>query len=93
MVRCFAPECWIDEDWYVGRLREVPGVLNQGASVQELEDNIRDAYQLMMEEEEQVLPMELLFEWGMIHHLVDTLIRKLLSTNRETNKRHGSFLA
>jgi predicted RNase H-like HicB family nuclease len=46
----------MDEGWYVGRLKEVPGVFSQGASLQELEENIREAYQLMMEEEEEVLP-------------------------------------
>lgn len=45
----------MDEGWYVGRIKEVPGVFSQGASLQKLEENIRDAYQLMMEEEEQVL--------------------------------------
>jgi predicted RNase H-like HicB family nuclease len=40
----------------VGRLKEVPGVFSQGASLQELEENIQDAYELMMEEEEGVLP-------------------------------------
>jgi len=57
MVRHFTLEYWIDEGWYVGRLREVPGVFNQEASLQGLEENIRDAYQLMMEEKnEEVLP-------------------------------------
>ena len=56
MVRYYTLEYWIDEGWYVGRLREVPGVFSQGASLQELEENIRDAYQLMVEEEEEVLP-------------------------------------
>ena len=57
MERYFTLEYWIDEGWYVGRLREVPGVFSQGASLQELEENIRDAYQMMMEEEEEgVLP-------------------------------------
>jgi predicted RNase H-like HicB family nuclease len=37
--------------WYVGRLKEVPGVFSQGASLEELEENIRDAYHLMTEEE------------------------------------------
>ena len=54
MVRYFTLEYWVDEGWYVGRLKEVPGVFSQGVSLQELEENIRDAYQLMMEEE--VLP-------------------------------------
>jgi predicted RNase H-like HicB family nuclease len=45
MVRYYTLEYWIDEGWYVGRLREVPGVFSQGVSLQELEENIRDAYQ------------------------------------------------
>jgi predicted RNase H-like HicB family nuclease len=56
MVRYFTLEYWKDEEWYVGRLKEVPGVFSQGASLQELEENIQDAYQLMMEDEEQALP-------------------------------------
>ena len=34
--------------WFVGRLREVPGVLSQGATLKELEENIMDAYRLIM---------------------------------------------
>jgi len=56
MERRFTLEYWLDEDWHVGKLREVPGVFGQGKSLEELEENIRDAYQLMMEEEEQTLP-------------------------------------
>ncbi len=41
-------EYWKDADWYVGQLREVPGVISQGATLKELEENIQDAYQLMM---------------------------------------------
>jgi predicted RNase H-like HicB family nuclease len=41
----------VDEGWYVGRLKEVPGVFSQGESLEELEENIRDAYHLMAEEE------------------------------------------
>lgn len=51
MLRYFTLEYWVDEGWYVGRLREVPGVFSQGKSLQELEGNIRDAYQMMLEEE------------------------------------------
>ena len=56
MVRYFTLEYWMDEGWYVGKLKEVPGVFSQGASLEELEENIQDAYQLMMEEEEEDLP-------------------------------------
>lgn len=44
----------VDDDWYAGRLKEVPGVFSQGESLEELEENIRDAYQLMMEATERV---------------------------------------
>lgn len=46
----FTLEYWIDDDWYVGWLQEVPGVFSQGETLQELEENIRDAYRLMLKE-------------------------------------------
>jgi predicted RNase H-like HicB family nuclease len=33
-------------------LREVPGVLSQGKTLEELEENIRDAFEMMMEDTE-----------------------------------------
>ncbi|HEY0514661.1 MAG TPA: type II toxin-antitoxin system HicB family antitoxin [Thermoanaerobaculia bacterium] len=51
MRRSFTLEYWIDDDWYVGRLREVPSVFSQGETLPELEENIRDAYQLLRENE------------------------------------------
>ena len=53
MLRHFTLEYWLDEGWYVGRLKEVPGIFSQGETLQELEENIRDAYQLMLEEEDE----------------------------------------
>ncbi|MDQ1329327.1 MAG: hypothetical protein QG641_2616 [Candidatus Poribacteria bacterium] len=53
MIRYFTLEYWIDDDWYIGRLKEVPGVFSQGATLQELEENIKDAYLLMIEDEEE----------------------------------------
>lgn len=38
---------WPDGGWYVGRLREMPSVFSQGPTLAELEENIRDAYQLV----------------------------------------------
>lgn len=52
MLRHFTLEYWIDDSWYVGRLKEIPGVFSQGESLEELEHNIKEAYQLMMEDEE-----------------------------------------
>lgn len=46
----FTLEYWLDEGWYVGRLREVPGVFSQGTTLEDLEASIREAYQLMLEE-------------------------------------------
>jgi predicted RNase H-like HicB family nuclease len=51
MLRHFTLEYWMEEGWYVGRLKEVPGVFSQGESLEELEENIRDAYHLMTEGE------------------------------------------
>ena len=48
----FTLEYWLDDDWYVGRLKEAPGVFSQGETLQELEENIRDAYSLMLSEED-----------------------------------------
>jgi predicted RNase H-like HicB family nuclease len=50
MTAKFTLEYWIDDGWYVGRLREVPGVFSQGETLKQLEDNIRDAYRLMVRE-------------------------------------------
>ena len=46
----FRMEYWKDGKWYVGRLPQVPGAFSQGATPDELEKNIRDAYRLMLEE-------------------------------------------
>jgi predicted RNase H-like HicB family nuclease len=51
MIRNFTLEWWRDNGWYVGKLKEVPGVFSQGATLDELEENIKDAYSLMMEDE------------------------------------------
>ena len=51
MQRRFTLEYWVDDDWYVGKLKEVPGVFSQGETLAELEDNIKDAYALAMADE------------------------------------------
>lgn len=52
MQRHFTMEYWMDDGWYVGRLKEVPGVFSQGETLDELEKNIQEAYKLMMAEED-----------------------------------------
>lgn len=49
MKRFFTLEYWIDDRWFVGRLREVPGVMSQGETLEELKENIVDAYRMMLE--------------------------------------------
>ena len=51
MERYFTLEYWIDDEWYVGKIKEVPGIFSQAETLDELEENIRDAYALMIEEE------------------------------------------
>jgi len=51
MRKSFTLEYWRDEDWFVGRLQEVPGVFSQGETLEELEKNIRDAYGLVTSEQ------------------------------------------
>nr|VFK17298.1 MAG: Uncharacterised protein family (UPF0150) [Candidatus Kentron sp. LPFa] len=50
MKHLFTLEYWQDDGWYVGKLREVPGVFSQGETLAELEENIEDAYGLMIGE-------------------------------------------
>ena len=56
MKHSFTLEYWEDDGWYVGRLKEVPGVFSQGETIDELEDNIRDAYILMTAVDEDDVP-------------------------------------
>jgi predicted RNase H-like HicB family nuclease len=56
MRRSFTLEYWMDDDWYVGKLKEIPGVFSQGESLEELEVNIRDAYQLLVESQPESVP-------------------------------------
>lgn len=51
MLRHFRLEYWKDDGWYIGRLQEVPGVFSQGETLEELQKNIKDAYQMMRAEE------------------------------------------
>lgn len=56
MGKFFTLEYWIDNDWYVGRLKEIPGVFSQGRSIEELKTNIHEAYKLMLDDENESLP-------------------------------------
>ena len=50
MKRFFTLEYWQDDSWFVGKLKEIPGVFSQGKTIEELKDNIIDAYHMMLKE-------------------------------------------
>ena len=56
MERRFTLEYWIDDEWYVGRIKEIPGVFSQGATLEELEENIADAYKMILAEKDEYIP-------------------------------------
>ena len=39
---------WQDGDFWLGKLLEHPEIMTQGVTLEELEENIRDAYVLMV---------------------------------------------
>ncbi|MGK5094529.1 type II toxin-antitoxin system HicB family antitoxin [Deltaproteobacteria bacterium TL4] len=56
MFRNYTLEYWKDDSWYVGKLKEIPGIFSQGETLNELEENIKDAYKLMLEEPTEIHP-------------------------------------
>ena len=60
MKQQFTLEYWQDDGWYVGKLKEIPGVFSQGETIEELEKNIQDAYRLMIEDESAIPDTEIL---------------------------------
>lgn len=52
MKRIFTLEYWQDDGWFVGKLKEIPGVFSQGKTLKELKENIIDAYHMMLAEYE-----------------------------------------
>ncbi len=43
--------CWKGEKFWVGKFLEYPEIMTQGETIEELEDNMRDAWVLMTEDE------------------------------------------
>jgi len=39
---------WKSDKFWLGRLREFPEMMTQGRTLKELEENVRDAYQMMI---------------------------------------------
>ena len=49
-MKQFTLEYWKDDEWFVGRLKEMPAVMSQGETLEELQAMIRDAYKLMVDD-------------------------------------------
>lgn len=49
MKTSFTLEYWKDDGWFVGKLKEIPGIFSQGETLAELKNNIVDAYHMMLE--------------------------------------------
>jgi len=49
-MKQFTLEYWKDDGWYVGGLKETPAVMSQGETLEELQEMIRDAYRLIVED-------------------------------------------
>ena len=47
----FTLEYWRDGVFFVGRLVEVPGIFSQGETLEELQENIQDAFDVMVTQE------------------------------------------
>ena len=52
-MKQFTLEYWTDDGWFVGRLKEMPAVMSQGATLDELQEMIRDAYRLTVEDADE----------------------------------------
>lgn len=55
MKKNYTLEYWNDDGWFVGKLKEIPGVFSQGETLKELKENISDAYHLMLEASEDII--------------------------------------
>jgi predicted RNase H-like HicB family nuclease len=49
-MKQFTLEYWTDDGWFIGRLKEMPAVMSQGETLDQLQEMIRDAYRLMVED-------------------------------------------
>jgi predicted RNase H-like HicB family nuclease len=48
MTQQFTLEYWKHDGWYVGRLKEMPSIMSQGETLEELQSMIGDSYKLIV---------------------------------------------
>lgn len=86
MRRNFTLEYWTDKGWYVGKLKEVPGVFSQGKTLERLKQNIKKAYKLLITCDS--LPESKVSETGMeIEVMSDIDPVKILKEQEENIKK------
>lgn len=42
---------WQDQDFWLGKLKERPEIMTQGKTLEELEENLKEAYHMMVMDE------------------------------------------
>ncbi len=47
-----------EDGWFVGQLEELPEVLSQGKTIPELKENLREAFNLLLEANRESLELE-----------------------------------
>jgi len=47
-----------EDGWYVGQLEEIPAVLSQGKTIEELKENLLDALNLLLETNKAIVKRE-----------------------------------
>jgi predicted RNase H-like HicB family nuclease len=55
-MKTFTLQYCEDSGWHVGMLKENPSVFSQGKTMDELVENIKDAYRIMIEESKESIP-------------------------------------
>ncbi len=48
MDKRFTMVYWKEDKFWLGKLLEYPEIMTQGESIEELEENLRDAYKMMV---------------------------------------------
>jgi predicted RNase H-like HicB family nuclease len=51
MNKCLTMVYWKGEKFWLGKILEYPEIMTQGETVEELEENLRDAYRMMVMED------------------------------------------
>ena len=55
MARTFEATIEKRDKWYIGWVDEVPGAFSQGRSIKEVEENLKEAVQLILESHRELI--------------------------------------